>query len=252
MAGPALLEVTALVKRFGALAATDGATLSVNSGEIHALIGPNGAGKTSLLAQIAGTLLPDAGSIRFQGHEIARLPAHRRVRLGLARSFQITRLFRGLSALQNVALAVQAARGSSLSFWRPVARESALFDQARAVLAQVGLSGREASLSDDLSHGEQRALEVALALATGPQLLLLDEPLAGMGAQESAAMVALIERLKGRATVLLVEHDMQAVFQLADRISVLVGGRVIACGTPAEIRADPAVISAYLGDEALP
>jgi len=251
MADTPLLEVNALVKRFGALVATDGASLSVAPGEIHALIGPNGAGKTSLLAQIAGTLLPDAGAIRFQGQEISRLPAHRRVRLGLARSFQITRLFRGLSALQNVALAVQASRGSSLSFWRPVAREAALVAQAREVLAQVGLEAREASLSEDLSHGEQRALEVALALATGPRLLLLDEPLAGMGAQESAAMVALIERLRGRVTVLLVEHDMQAVFQLADRISVLVGGRVIACGAPAEIRADPAVISAYLGDEAV-
>ncbi len=246
--GP-LLEIRGLVKRFGALAATDGLDLTVGQGEVHALIGPNGAGKTSLIAQIAGTLAPDAGRIEFQGCDITRLAAHRRVRRGLVRSFQITRLFTRFSVIENVALAVQARDGSSLSFWRPVAAERGLFDEARAVLDLVGLADRADTPCIQLPHGEQRSLEVALALATRPSLLLLDEPLAGTGPQESERMVALIQRLREQVTILLVEHDVDAVFRLADTVSVLVGGRVIACGAPAAVRRDPEVITAYLGNE---
>ncbi len=244
-----LLEIRVLVKRFGALAATDHLSLSVARGEIHALIGPNGAGKTSLLAQIAGTLRPDQGQIVFEGRDITRLAVHQRVRRGLVRSFQITRLFNRFSVLDNVALAVQARSGSSLSFWRPVAAERELIDEARSVLALVDLEHKADTPCDALPHGEQRSLEVALALATRPSLLLLDEPLAGTGPQESERMVALIERLRSQVTILLVEHDVDAVFRLADRVSVMVGGRVIASGTPQAVRRDPEVITAYLGDE---
>jgi len=244
-----LLSVRDLRKQFGGVIATDQVTLDVAEGEVHALIGPNGAGKTSLIAQLSGSMLPDAGEIRFAGQDITRVPQHRRVRAGLARSFQITRLFKGFSALDNVALAVQARSGSSLSFWRPVLAETALFDEARALLDEVGLSARAATPASMLSHGEQRALEVGLALATRPRLLLLDEPMAGTGPEESERMVALIERVRRRATILLVEHDVDAVFRLADRVSVLVNGRVIASGEPAAVRSDPEVIVAYLGDE---
>jgi branched-chain amino acid transport system ATP-binding protein len=243
------LSVRDLRKQFGGVIATDQVTLDVVEGEVHALIGPNGAGKTSLIAQLSGSMLPDAGEIRFAGQDITRAPQHRRVRAGLARSFQITRLFKGFSALDNVALAVQARSGSSLSFWRPVLAETALFDEARALLDEVGLSARAATPASMLSHGEQRALEVGLALATRPRLLLLDEPMAGTGPEESERMVALIERVRRRATILLVEHDVDAVFRLADRVSVLVNGRVIASGEPAAVRSDPEVIVAYLGDE---
>jgi branched-chain amino acid transport system ATP-binding protein len=244
-----LLSVRDLRKQFGGVIATDQVTLDVAEGEVHALIGPNGAGKTSLIAQLSGSMLPDAGEIRFAGQDITRVPQHRRVRAGLARSFQITRLFKGFSALDNVALAVQARSGSSLSFWRPVLSETALFDEARALLDEVGLSARAETPASMLSHGEQRALEVGLALATRPRLLLLDEPMAGTGPEESERMVALIERVRRRATILLVEHDVDAVFRLADRVSVLVNGRVIASGEPAAVRSDPEVIVAYLGDE---
>ncbi len=244
-----LLEVSGLVKRFGGVIATDRVDLSVREGEVHALIGPNGAGKTSLIAQLSGALMPDAGTIRFDGHDLTRLPQHARVRLGLARSFQITRLFRSFSALDNLALAVQARSGSSLRFWRPVTRERALFDEASALLEEVGLAGRADTPAAVLAHGEQRALEVGLALATRPRLLLLDEPMAGTGPEESARMVALIERVRRKATILLVEHDVDAVFRLADRVSVLVNGRVIASGDPQAVRSDPEVITAYLGEE---
>jgi branched-chain amino acid transport system ATP-binding protein len=244
-----LLEVRELRKRFGGVVATDGVSLDVREGEVHALIGPNGAGKTSLIAQLSGSLMPDSGEIRFAGADVTRLPQHRRVRAGLARSYQITRLFKGFSALDNVALAVQARSGSSLSFWRPVAREAALFDEARALLDEVGLARRADAPAATLSHGEQRALEVGVALATRPRLLLLDEPMAGTGPEESARMVELIERIRTRATILLVEHDVDAVFRLADRVSVLVNGRVIASGEPRAVREDPEVIVAYLGDE---
>ena len=249
MSDAPLLSVRDLRKRFGGVIATDQVSLDVAEGEVHALIGPNGAGKTSLIAQLSGSMLPDAGEIRFAGRDVTRAPQHRRVRAGLARSFQITRLFKGFSALDNVALAVQARSGSSLSFWRPVLRETALFDEARALLEEVGLSARAEAPASMLSHGEQRALEVGLALATRPRLLLLDEPMAGTGPEESERMVALIERVRRRATILLVEHDVDAVFRLADRVSVLVNGRVIASGEPAAVRSDPEVIVAYLGDE---
>ena len=251
-AGPPLLQVSGLVKRFGGVVATDRVDLQVLPGEVHALIGPNGAGKTSLIAQLSGSLLPDAGRIRFDGHDVTRAPQYQRVRLGLARSFQITRLFRSFTALDNLALAVQARSGTSLSFWRPVARERALFEEARGLLEEVGLAGRADAPASVLSHGEQRALEVGLALATRPRLLLLDEPMAGTGPEESARMVALIDRVRAKATVLLVEHDVDAVFRLADRVSVMVNGRVIASGEPEAVRADPEVITAYLGDEVQP
>ena len=215
---------------------------------MHALIGPNGAGKTTLIAQVAGDMGSDGGAILFEGADVTRVPQHRRVRAGLARSYQITSIFGRLSVLDNLALAVQARSGSSFSFWRPVASETALAGEARAIAAQIGLSAREGAVAATLAHGEQRALEVGLALATRPRLVLLDEPLAGMGPEESLAMIALIERIRAQIAVLLVEHDMDAVFRLADRISVLVSGRVIASGAPEAIRSDPEVRKAYLGD----
>ena len=245
----ALLAVSDLRKRFGGVVATDGVTLEVQPGEVHALIGPNGAGKTTLVAQIAGNLLPDDGRILFDGADITRLPTHQRVRRGLVRSFQITRLFRGFTAEHNVALAIQARTGSSLSFWRPVAAENGLVVEARAVLDEIGLADRAATAVTALAHGEQRALEVGLALATRPKLLLLDEPMAGTGPEESQRMMALIRRVRSATTILLIEHDVDAVFRLADRVSVMVDGRLIASGPPEVVRRDPAVVRAYLGDE---
>ena len=245
-----MLDLSGVSKRFGGVVATDGVTLDVKPGEVHALIGPNGAGKTTLVAQIAGDLASDGGTIVFEGRDVTREPQHERVRAGLARSYQITSLFGRFSVLDNLALAVQARSGSSFSFWRPVAAESALADEARAIAAEIGLSAREAAAAGTLAHGEQRALEVGLALATRPKLVLLDEPMAGMGPEESRAMIALIERVRSRAAVLLVEHDMDAVFRLADRISVLVSGRVIASGAPEAIREHPEVRKAYLGEGA--
>jgi branched-chain amino acid transport system ATP-binding protein len=244
--------VRGLRKRFGALVVTDGVDLDVRVGEIHALIGPNGAGKTTLVAQLAGALRPDSGRIELAGRDVTSLGPSGRVRLGLARSYQVTTLFGALGVLDNVALAVQARSGSSMSFWRPVARERALYEEAAAILARIGLAGRESVAAAHLAHGEQRALEVGLALATRPRLLLLDEPMAGMGPEESARMLTLVQRLREAdpaLAVLLIEHDMDAVFRLADRISVLVSGRVLATGTPAEIRADAQVRRAYLGEE---
>ena len=250
---PPLLAARELRKRFGGVAATDGVSLTVAAGEVHALIGPNGAGKTTLVAQLSGALAPDSGRIEFAGRDVTPLGQSDRVRLGLARSYQVTTIFGAFSVLDNVALAVQARSGSSMSFWRPVAREAALFEEARSVVARVGLAGRESVPAAHLAHGEQRTLEIGLALATRPRLLLLDEPVAGMGPEESARMLALIERLRvsdAALAVLLIEHDMDAVFRLADRVSVLVSGRVVASGTPAEIRADAEVRKAYLGEEA--
>jgi branched-chain amino acid transport system ATP-binding protein len=246
-----LLEIQALAKRFGGVVATDDVSLEVRAGEVHALIGPNGAGKTTLVAQISGSLAPDAGRIVFDGRDITRLALHQRVKAGLARSYQITSIFRRSSALENLVLAVQARSGSSFGFWRPVAAERALFDEARSIAADLGLADRLHTLSGNLAHGEQRALEMGLALATRPRLLLLDEPMAGMGPEESQRIIALIDRVRRSVSVLLVEHDMDAVFRLADRISVLVNGRVIATGAPDEIRANREVRTAYLGDEAL-
>jgi branched-chain amino acid transport system ATP-binding protein len=243
-----VLELKSVSKRFGGVVATDEVTLDVKPGEVHALIGPNGAGKTTLVAQIAGDLASDSGAIVFEGADVTRAAQHERVRAGLARSYQITSIFRRFSVLDNLALAVQARSASSFSFWRPVASETALAEEAREIAAQVGLSARESTLAAALAHGEQRALEVGLALATRPRLVLLDEPLAGMGPEESLGMIALIERMRAQVAVLLVEHDMDAVFRLADRISVLVSGRVIASGAPEAIRSDPEVRRAYLGD----
>ncbi|HVL36704.1 MAG TPA: ABC transporter ATP-binding protein [Burkholderiales bacterium] len=244
-----MLELAGVSKRFGGVVATDSVTLAVASGEVHALIGPNGAGKTTLIGQISGALGVDDGAIRFLGQDITRARQHQRVRAGLARSYQITSIFRRFSVLDNLALAVQARSGSSFAFWRPVAREAALFDEARGLAREVGLGERLEVLAGNLAHGEQRALEVALALATQPKLVLLDEPMAGMGPEDSQRMIALIARIREQVTVLLVEHDMDAVFRLADRITVLVNGRVIATGAPEAIRTHPEVMRAYLGDE---
>jgi branched-chain amino acid transport system ATP-binding protein len=245
-----LLEVRGLTKRFGGLVATDRLDLDVVRDELHAVIGPNGAGKTTLVAQLAGALQPDAGAIALDGKDVTRRSAHARVASGIARSYQVTNVFPRFSALDNAALAVQACAGSSFRFFRPVSREAGLLDEARALLARVGLAERSDVPASALAHGEQRQLEVALALASRPRLLLLDEPMAGMGPEESERMVALIEGLKRKVTIVLVEHDMDAVFRLADRISVLVYGRVLATGTTSEIRANPDVRQAYLGSEA--
>ncbi|HTS52831.1 MAG TPA: ATP-binding cassette domain-containing protein, partial [Burkholderiales bacterium] len=209
----------------------------------------NGAGKTTLIQQLSGALRPDGGAILLDGRDVTRASQHQRVHLGMARSYQVTSIFRGVSVLHNLALAVLGRRGSSLRFWRPLAREGSLFEEARALAGQVGLAGREHALAGALAHGEQRQLEVGLALATGARLLLLDEPLAGLGPEEIQRVVGLIGGLKGAKAVLLVEHDMDAVFRLADRISVLDSGRIIATGTPQSIRNDAEVKRAYLGDE---
>jgi branched-chain amino acid transport system ATP-binding protein len=247
-----LLSTTALTKHFGGIVASDAISLEVRQGELHAVIGPNGAGKTTLVSQLSGEVRPDSGSIRFDGADVTHLPIYQRARLGFGRSFQITNIVRELTALDNVALAVQAHDGHSFRFWRPARSDAALRAPARAMLDKVDLGGREDVPAGLLSHGEMRALEVAMALATRPKLLLLDEPLAGMGTDESARMVRLLRALKAEVTILLVEHDMEAIFALADRISVLVSGRVIASGAPDAIRRDPEVQRAYLGDEALP
>src|SRR5947207_1542217 len=247
MAEP-VLETSGLTKRFGGLVATGDVSLSVAPGEIHAVIGPNGAGKTTLISALSGELKPDSGIIRFAGADISRLGPARRAALGIARAFQITSIFREFTALDNVALAVQARTGHSFHFWRAAEREAQLRGPARAMLREVGLGERADLPAGSLSHGEKRALEVAMVLATGPRLLLLDEPTAGMGPEESAAMVGLLAGLKGRLAIVLVEHDMDAVFALADRITVMVYGRVIATGLPAAIRGDAEVRRAYLGD----
>ena len=244
-----MLSLASLSKRFGGVVAVDRVTLAVAAGEVHALIGPNGAGKTTLVGLISGSLRPDAGEILFEEKNITRLGQHDRVRAGLARSYQITSIFRRFSVLDNLALAVQARSGSSFSFWKPLKKETALFDEARALASQVGLSGKIDLIAATLAHGEQRALEVGLALATKPRLVLLDEPMAGMGPEESNRMIELISRIRAQLAVLLVEHDMDAVFRLASRISVMVNGRVIATGSPQEIKSNDAVKKAYLGDE---
>jgi branched-chain amino acid transport system ATP-binding protein len=244
-----LLEARELRKAFGALAATDGVTFEVRAGETHAIIGPNGAGKTTFIKQLSGELRPDSGRVRFGNEDITELSAPRRARKGLARSFQITSIYRDFSVLDNVALAVQAQAGHSFRFWRATHEDRALTDPATAILERIGLHARKHVLAANLSHGEQRQLEIAMALATRPRLLLLDEPVAGMGADESQRMIEFLTTLKGEKTIVLVEHDMDAVFSLADRISVLVYGRIIATGTPPQIRANPEVRAAYLGEE---
>ena len=246
-----LLQIASLTRRFGGVVAADAITLDIAADEVHAVIGPNGAGKTTLIGLVSGEISPQGGSIQFDGGDITRLPAHRRSMLGLARSFQITSLFRDFTALDNVALAVQAHRGHSFRFWRDARREDELRKPALAALNRVGLAARGRVRVDRLSHGEQRQLEIAMALASEPRLLLLDEPMAGLGPEESAQMVQMLRQLKGGVTILLIEHDMEAVFALADRLTVLVYGRIIASGQPEKVRADAAVREAYLGEKDL-
>jgi branched-chain amino acid transport system ATP-binding protein len=245
-----LLSVQDLSKSYGALKVTQDVSLDVHEGQLHAIIGPNGAGKTTLISQLSGQLRPDSGRVVYAGHDITRLDMAGRVRLGLARSFQLTTLLPSFSVLENVALAVQARNGSSFRFLRPAASEQALNDQAMACLADVGLADRSRRLAGSLSHGEKRQLELAVALATRPRLLLLDEPLAGTGHEEAAHLVEMFGRLKNRVTMVLIEHDMDAVFALADMVSVLVYGQIVASGTPSDVRADAKVRAAYLGEEA--
>jgi branched-chain amino acid transport system ATP-binding protein len=248
MADP-VLRLEELRKNFGGLAVTNNVNLDVMPGELHAVIGPNGAGKTTLINQICGLLAPDEGRILFAGRDIGALPAHARAQLGLARSFQVSSIIPGFSALENVALAVQSRIGSSFRLIGRAAGEAALNGPAMAALADVGLAERARMPAGQLSHGEKRALELAMAIAAAPKILLLDEPTAGTGHEETARLVALLRRLKGRFPMVLVEHDMTAVFALADRISVLIYGRILATGLPHEVRADPRVVAAYLGDE---
>jgi branched-chain amino acid transport system ATP-binding protein len=247
MAEP-LLRVSGLVKRFGGLIATNNLTLDVRLQEFHAVIGPNGAGKTTLIAQISGELAQDSGTIHFADKEISHLTAPARIKLGLARTFQITQLLNDYSALDNVALAVQARSGHSFRFWSDARGDRALRESAADYLDRVGLGIRAHVPVGELAHGEQKQLELAIALATGPRLLLLDEPMAGLGAAESAHMIDLLGKLKGEATILLIEHDMDAVFALADRVSVLVNGQCIATGTSDLVRSNEAVRVAYLGE----
>ncbi len=243
----ALLSTASLRKSFGGVVATDSVSLDVVPGEIHAVIGPNGAGKTTLVNLLSGTLKSDAGEITFDGRPVARLSTAARVKRGLARSFQITSVLREFTAADNVALAIQARQGHSFKFWKPALEDPALRQPAADLLAQVGLADRADIIAGNLAHGEQRQLEIAMVLATGPKMLLLDEPTAGMGIEESQRMVELLQELKSQYTMLLIEHDMDAVFALADRITVLVYGRDIATGAPADIRANTEVREAYLG-----
>jgi branched-chain amino acid transport system ATP-binding protein len=244
-----LLRVENLVRSFGGIKATDNLSLDVLPGELHAIIGPNGAGKTTLISQLTGQLMPNSGAVHFAGRDITRLPSYQRSRLGLARSFQITSLLPDFTAADNVALAAQAHDGHSFRFWGAARKERHLRDAAQAALTRVGLAKRADVPVSELSHGEQRELELAVALATKPQLLLLDEPMAGLGVTESARMVALLKELRKEVTIVLVEHDMEAVFALADRITVLVYGRVIASGDPDAIRNNEEVKRAYLGEQ---
>jgi len=245
-----VLRLERLSKSFGALRATDGIDLDILPGETHAIIGPNGAGKTTLIHQVSGVLASDSGRILFDGRDVTHMAMPARAHLGLARSFQITHVLPRFSALENVALAVQARSGSSFHFWQPVAREELLNAPALEALAVVDLTARAHTPAGALSHGEKRRLELAIALAQAPRLLLLDEPMAGAGAQETHRLIATLRTVKRATTMVLVEHDMQAVFALADRISVLVEGRILATGTPQDVRADPAVRAAYLGEAA--
>ena len=247
MAEP-LLSIKGLVRRFGGIVATDNVSLDVPRGELHAIIGPNGAGKTTLISQLGGQLAPDSGRIYFAGNDITTMPMYRRGLLGLARSFQITSLFLDLSVLDNVLLAVQAHAGHSFDFWSDARSQPGLREPALAALARVGLGDRAGRLTSALSHGEHRLIELAMALAGRPRMLLLDEPMAGLGPEESARMVEMLRALKKELTILLIEHDMEAVFALADRITVLVYGRVIATGAPADIRNNAVVREAYLGE----
>ena len=251
MADP-ILKVEGLNKHFGGVIATENLDFEVMPGEIHAVIGPNGAGKTTFVAQLSGMIAPDSGRILFDGKDITGLNAPARSHAGLARSFQITSIFKNFSALENVALSIQAHSGHSFRMWRPALTDEALNAPAREILGRVGLGERAEVIAANLAHGEQRQLEIAMALATGPKLLLLDEPTAGMGLEDSQQMKTFLGSLKGEYSMLLIEHDMDTVFALADRITVLVYGRAIATGTPEAIRANAEVRAAYLGEEDAP
>lgn len=244
-----ILETRDLTKSYGALRANDGVSLTVAPRETHAIIGPNGAGKTTLISQIAGEVAPTSGRILFGGRDVTGLPAHRRAALGLARTFQITSIIKSFTALENVATAAQARAGHSFRFWGPADRAEDINAAARAALDRAGLGARANVPSISLAHGEHRQLEIAMALAAQPSLLLLDEPTAGMGPDESQQIVRLLRQLKADVAILLIEHDMDVVFSVADRLTVLVNGRVLATGAPDEIRRDPRVREAYLGDE---
>jgi branched-chain amino acid transport system ATP-binding protein len=248
MAEP-ILRLQGLSKNFGSLVVTDDVTLDINAGEMHALIGPNGAGKTTLINQISGLIAPDAGAVLFAGDDITALPPPTRALRGMSRTFQISSILPAFAVWENVALAVQARAGSSFRFFGNAAAEPELNIPAMAALEQAGLGHRADVRAGELSHGEKRALELAIALATQPRLLLLDEPMAGIGREETERLVNLLLRLKGQLTMILVEHDMAAVFALADRISVLIRGRVLTTGLPADVRADPQVVAAYLGEQ---
>ena len=246
-----VLEVNGLCKSFGGVLATDHLDLGVEQGSIHAVIGPNGAGKTTLINQLSGLLSSDDGKIQFNRSDITNLSAPARAKMGLARTFQITSVFGEFTALENVSLAVQAHDGHSFKFWHDARGDTFLTEPALEALTIVGLEERQSIKASLMSHGERRQLEIAMALATKPKMLLLDEPMAGMGPEESNRMVSILSQLKGKVTILLIEHDMGAVFSLADKITVLVYGGGIATGTPDQIRANPEVRSAYLGDEDL-
>ncbi len=246
----AILEIHGLNKSFGALKATDNVSLELYAGEIHALIGPNGAGKSTLIKQICGDYEPDSGEIIFMSEKMKGLGVADRAQKGLGRTFQISSLALEFSALRNVMLAVQAKSGSSFKFFKPVMKDDELLSGARAMLDRVGLLHRQDIPAAELSHGERRQLEIAIALALKPKAFLLDEPMAGMGPEGSRTLTTFLAELKREAPILLVEHDMDAVFALADRISVLVYGQIVASGSVDEIRNNPLVREAYLGEEA--
>ena len=250
MAPEDVLRVSGLTRHFGAVRASDGVDLDVRAGELHAIIGPNGAGKSTLIGQLAGEIRPDAGRIEFDGRDITALPVDARARAGLARSFQVTSIFPGFSVRDNAALAAQAHAGHSFRFWRRARDEAGLNERAMGVLERVGLADRAGTLAGELSHGAQRQLELAMVLAGRPRLLLLDEPMAGLGPEEVDRLSALLDALRAEVTIVLVEHDMDVVFSLSDRITVLIFGRNIVTGPPAQIRASDEVRAAYLGDAA--
>lgn len=244
-----ILEVMELTKSFGAVTVSDGLVFSVKRGEVHALIGPNGAGKSTTIGQLAGEIRPDSGRIRFEGMDVTHMPSHKRALMGLQRSYQITSLFQEMTVEDNVAMAIQAQQGHSFQFWKQARRDMTLRQPARLALRRVGLAEKAKARVTKLAHGEQRQLELAMALAAGPTMLLLDEPMAGMGQSESQAMIETLRPLKGEVGILLVEHDMDVVFALADVVTVLVKGTVLMTGTPDEVRANRDVRQAYLGDE---
>ena len=246
-----LLQITGLCKQFGAIRVTDDVSLTVKDQEIHALIGPNGAGKTTLINQIAGDLKPDRGSVELLGQNLVSWSMARRARAGISRSYQINSSITAFTALENVVLAVQAREGHNFHFFKPVLGNRRLVELAREQLERVGMLDHQNTVAGHLAYGQQRLIEVAMALATKPRLLLLDEPMAGLGPSETERMIALLDRLRGQCAMLLVEHDMDAVFALADRISVLVYGRVLLCDVPANVKSNPMVREAYLGDEDL-